>query len=138
MRLVAANIRNRTRGQGGIPTSAWSVSVLAAGSPKIADGSGLISGCRASDWRVSVRRHLRNRKRVSSLTSTVAEIESVTEMEWDAPLEVGQGKGNAPVSTVSGPQKAKQRLVLVNGQYLAIAQGPALGSEIERNNPNFC
>jgi hypothetical protein len=52
-------------------------------------------------------------------------------------LEVGQREVALAVAAVYGTEKGKQRRVLANRQELAIAQGPALGGKVSREDSDF-
>jgi len=52
-------------------------------------------------------------------------------------LEVWQGKVALAIAAVSCAQKREQSCVLADGQELAIAQRPADGSKVKRENPDL-
>ena len=63
------------------------------------------------------------------LTAAFAQRMPTAGVDRRAPLKVRQAKGHPPIPTIGGAKQRKQRLVLVNGQQLPIAQCPALGRE---------
>jgi hypothetical protein len=59
---------------------------------------------------------------------------AVAKMDWDATTQVGQGKVDPSIAAIGGSKQREQRLVLVDGQQLTIAQRPAFGREIEADD----
>jgi len=51
--------------------------------------------------------------------------------------QVRQRERGLAIAAVSGAQQCEEGLVLIDGQELAVAQGPALGCEIKTHYANF-
>ena len=62
---------------------------------------------------------------------------AVADVEWHAPLEIRQREVDPPVATVSGAQQRKERLVLIDGQQLSVAQRPAFRRKAEGEYPDL-
>lgn len=86
---------------------------------------------------VRMLRHFRGGEGVGGLAAGLSQVNPVSDMEWNATLEIRQREVCPPVSTVSGAQDRKERLILIDGQQGAIAHRPALGRESERENFYF-
>ena len=56
------------------------------------------------------------------------------EVDGVGALEVGQGEGGDAVASVGGAEECEEGLVLADGQGLAVAEGEALGGEVEAEN----
>ena len=84
-----------------------------------------------------MRRHLACVQRVSGFSPHFSQDKAVTNVGGDASLEIGQCEVYASITTVSGAQQREQGLVLVDGQQLAIAESPALGSKVEAHDLYF-
>src|SRR4029434_10430751 len=52
-------------------------------------------------------------------------------------LEVGRSEGGLPVPAVGGPEDREQGLILRDRENLAVTEGPSLGGEIKRKDPDF-
>src|SRR5262249_17029505 len=52
-------------------------------------------------------------------------------------LQIGQGEVHAPVAAERGAEQREQRLVLIDGQQLPVAQSPALGGKTKRKDSDF-
>ena len=65
------------------------------------------------------------------LAAGLADRVAAGEMHRRAALQVGQREGDAAVAAVLRAQQREQRLVLVDRQQLAVAQGPAARRERE-------
>ena len=62
---------------------------------------------------------------------------TLTKMHGHPSLQVGQLEVLHPVAAVGGAQQREQRLVLVDGQDLAIAESPAMRRELEGHQSDF-
>jgi hypothetical protein len=58
----------------------------------------------------------------------------VAHVDRNAAAQVGKREVGLPVASVAGAQEREQRLVLVDGQELPIAQRPAFGWKVERDD----
>ncbi len=67
----------------------------------------------------------------------LSQSESLTEVDGDARLKIGQGEVDPAVAPVGRAQDRKQRLILIDWQQLAVAESPALRREIERADLDF-
>jgi len=96
-------------------------------------------GCRRAHrrWRavsfhrsVAVRRQLGEIHGVCSLAGHLPEGDAVPDMDRHPALQVGEPERHPAVATVGGPEDREQRLVLVDRQQLAVAEGPTLRWEV--------
>jgi hypothetical protein len=58
-------------------------------------------------------------------------------MDRGATPEIGQCKGSPPVTAIRRAKQRIQRLILIDGQNLSVAQGPTARGKIETDNPYF-
>lgn len=109
--------------------------------PGIPGGGGL--GAASGGLRgMGVRRHLRLQQRDCLLAGgftqvAQAQARSLACLHGRAALEIGQGEVALAIAAVGSAQQGEQRSVLANGHELAVAQGPALGSKVPRENPDL-
>src|ERR1035438_6351518 len=67
----------------------------------------------------------------------LAQNDAVADMHRHAPLQIRQSEVSLSIAAIGRAENRKQRLILVDRQQLAIAKRPALGREVERENPDF-
>ena len=116
---------HETVGRGGVDISGL-------GRPKVARRRTLIRpGSRTGHG------HLRGEQRVRLLAPGLPEREAGAEVARNPALKVRQGEGGSAIASVSGPQNGKKSLILVDEEKLAVALGPPLGREVEREQPDF-
>jgi len=70
-------------------------------------------------------RHLANVQRVGFRTTALPLGNLAAAVRGAAAAQVGQGETGLPVAAISGPQQREERLILVDGEYLPVAEGPA-------------
>src|SRR5258708_21437883 len=71
------------------------------------------------------------------LAALFAEGMSVAYADGNLPLKIGESEIDAPVTAKSGAQQTKERLVLIDGQQLAVAHRPTLRRKIETHDSDF-
>src|SRR4051812_3575896 len=81
--------------------------------------------------------HFTDGQRMCLLAAELAERMTLTKVKGDAPLQVRQREVDAPVAAVGRPEQTKERLVLVDREQLAVAQGPALRGKPETHDSDF-
>ena len=86
---------------------------------------------------MGMRRQFRDRKRVILLASPLAKCVAVAGMYRRISLQIRQREVHPPVAAVGRAKQGEERLVLVDGQQLPIAQRPAFRGEVEGHDPNF-
>ena len=86
---------------------------------------------------VSVRRHFLLRHRVKLLPCRLSEKPSLAHVNGNTAAEVRQGERRLPVAAISRSEYGEERLVLVDGQELAVAKGPALRRVVPGDDLNF-
>jgi len=84
---------------------------------------------------MEVRRQFGLRQRVGYFASCLSESKSSSLVKGYTAAQVGQRKGCLAVAAISGAKQREKRLVLINGQKLAIAHGPV--SRIETKAKDF-
>src|SRR5258708_15049702 len=71
------------------------------------------------------------------LAALFAEGMSVAYADGNLPLKIGESEIDAPVTAKSGAQQTKERLVLIDGQQLAVAHRPTFRRKIETHDSDF-
>ena len=61
----------------------------------------------------------------------------ITRVHRQTALKIRQAKSDPAIATIGGAQNGEKRLVLVDGEQLAVALLPALRCKTERENANF-
>jgi hypothetical protein len=84
-----------------------------------------------------VRRELGDVEGVGGFAAPFAQDKSIPGMEWNPALQVRQSEGSHSITAVGGAENGKERLILVDRQQLAIAEGPALRREIPADEFDF-
>ncbi len=101
-------------------------------------GSGRRSGLQS--MRVSRYLGLRERDRLrAARLAFIVQAQSVALplLDRNTTLQVGQREVAPAIAAVDRPEEREQSGVLTKGQQLAIAEGPALGREVAREDSNF-
>ena len=80
-----------------------------------------------------VLRHFRNRKRVRLLAAFLAQRVTAADVDRRAAAQVGQREIDSSIAAKGRAQQREQRLVLIDGQELAVTQRPALRREIRNS-----
>ena len=137
MRLTAANVGhgfriegaqvlhrpvNRVRRAVGQQVAGWKVG-----------GAGGTDGVRTME----MLGHLRLREGVRRLAASFAEGVCGTHVNRRAGLQVWQREVDSTIATERRPEQGKQRLILVDGQQLPVAQSPSFRRKTETHNPDF-
>ena len=91
---------------------------------------------------VAVRRNLGHGERVGLRTTLrskaiIAKPRPLALVNRNAATKIGQREGCASVTTVDGPEKGEDSLVLVDGKQLAVAKSPATGREVSAKHDDF-
>src|SRR4051794_20638605 len=81
--------------------------------------------------------HLAERERMEFLATRLAFDEALALMDRSPAAQVRQRERRLAVTAIHRAEQREQRLVLVDRQKLAVAERPALGREIPRNNFDF-
>lgn len=76
---------------------------------------------------VSVSRHFRSGERMRILARGLPLRVAIPHAYGHTTLEVGESERGPAITTVSGAQERKERLILIDRQELPIAERPALG-----------
>jgi hypothetical protein len=58
-------------------------------------------------------------------------------MNWRSASQVGKIEGCLAIPSIRGAEQRKESLVLIDGQRLAVTEGPALWWKIEAKDPDF-
>ena len=86
---------------------------------------------------MGVRGGLGDRERVILLTAQLSKSVSAAHMDRGATLQIRQAEIHPAVATVGGSEQREQGLVLIDGQELPVAEGPAFRRKIEAENPDL-
>src|SRR5580658_8515069 len=135
MGLAAAGLAENRRTQRGVLSRA--VGVMRGGSPGIS-----LRGRRSGVTRDALRTmvvsgHLRRSERVVGLASGLSKREPIPHMNRHHGLQVRKLKGPYAVTAVCRPEQRKQRLILVDGKSLSVAERPALRGKTKTHNLDF-
>jgi hypothetical protein len=84
-----------------------------------------------------VLRHLGHCDSVGKLAPSLAQRKTVTLVKRRLALQIRQGKVGLPVAAIRRSQQGKERLVLIDGQKLSVAERPALWRKIEAKDSDF-
>ena len=71
------------------------------------------------------------------LAAALAQGMTAAHVDRCAGLQIGQPKVHAPIAAVGRAEQREERLILVDGQQLPVAQRPAFRGEAERHDANF-
>jgi hypothetical protein len=74
-------------------------------------------------------RHFVLSQRMSRLASSLAQKQTRAEVKWGSSPKIGQRECGLTVPTVSGSEKRKQLLILIDGKQLTVTKRPPLGRE---------
>jgi hypothetical protein len=91
---------------------------------------------------VIVRGHFRLEESYALLSALLAQVTqtqagALALLHRRVVLHVWQAEGALAIATVGCTQKREQGRVLADGQELTIAERPALGSKVKRENPDL-
>jgi hypothetical protein len=73
----------------------------------------------------------------TDFTAALAKNDPIAHVHRAAALEIGQAKSHAPVTAIRRAQDGKQSLVLIDGQQLSVAEGPAFGRKVPADDFYF-
>jgi len=75
--------------------------------------------------------------RVRGRSSGLTERMAVARVNRHAAAKIWQREGRLPIPSISSAKQSEQRLILINWQKLAIAQGPPFWREVKTNDLDF-
>src|SRR5438105_13508622 len=74
---------------------------------------------------------------MSLLAAVLTQGMPVAHMHRSSSLEIGQTERHSPIAPIGSSKQREERLVLIDGQQLAITERPPFGREIETDDLDF-
>ena len=134
MRLAAARWADAGRVHGAVGGGVVKIRV---GAPDIAGGLGQRGRQLVGAGHMVVRRHFRDVQGMRAFAAELAQGDAIAHVHGRAALQVRQSEVHSAVAAVGGAQNRKQRLVLVDGLQLSVAERPSLGRKIPTDDFDF-
>src|SRR3954470_23089134 len=135
--LTAANVGDRGRIQRNQVVVGSQIRLLGSHTRIGSHRNGLHASVAGSVQGVYVSRDLGNREGMRLLPSPLTERVSAAHVNGSSRTQVGQTEVDAAIASIRRAQQGKERLILIDGKQLPIAERPTLGRETETHDPDL-